>query len=90
MYIDYLWKDILEGNRHKKRIILDHLRNYLPSATPLLFQLLFRYLHLPDKVDENSVDNLVGKLRLMNRKNLLNGMFILKAVLLHLRQEIGS
>lgn len=37
MYLHYLWKDILEANRHKRRVILDHIRNYLPSATPLLF-----------------------------------------------------
>jgi hypothetical protein len=92
MYAAYLWKDILEGNRHKKRIIIDHLRNYLPTATPLLFQILFHHLHLPaeDVFDEETVNRLVGRLRLMNRKSLLNGMFILKALLLHLRQEVGG
>lgn len=92
MYAAYLWKDILEGNRHKKRIIIDHLRNYLPTATPLLFQTLFRHLHLSteEAFDEETVNRVVGRLRLMNRKSLLNGMFILKALLLHLRQEVGG
>ena len=92
LYVNYLWKDILEGNRHKKRIILDHLRNYLPAATPLLFHALQKHLHLDphEQLDEETVNRLVGRLRLMNRKSLLNGMFILKALLIHLRQEVAQ
>jgi hypothetical protein len=94
MYISYLWKDILEANRHKKRIILDHVRNYLPSATALLFELLFQHIHISslsaEKVDEEIVNRIVGRLRMMNRKSLLNGMFILKSMLIHLRQEVNA
>lgn len=91
MYLHYLWKDILEANRHKRRVILDHIRNYLPSATPLLFSLLFQHLHLYSlSLDQHSLDSLAARLKLMNRKSLLNGMFILKSVLLHLKQEVNT
>jgi hypothetical protein len=93
MYVGYLWKDVLESNRHKKRIIIDHLRNYLPTATPLLFSTLFNFLHLSAEehaaVDEETVNRIVGRLRMMNRKSLLNGMFIMKAMLIHLKQEVA-
>jgi hypothetical protein len=93
MYVGYLWKDVLESNRHKKRIIIDHLRNYLPSATPLLFSTLFNFLHLSAEahaaVDAETVNRIVGRLRMMNRKSLLNGMFIMKAMLIHLKQEVA-
>lgn len=90
MYISYLWKDIIESNRHKKRIIIDHIRNYLPSAIPIIFDLLFQELHLHSldytHFNEETVSKCVKRLKLMNRRSLLNGMFILKAILIHLRQ----
>jgi len=32
----------------------------------------------------------VNRLKLLNRKSLLNDMFIMKSILLHLRQEVNN
>ena len=84
VYVHYLWKDIVEGNRHKKRIIMDHLRNYLPSAVQLLIDLLLREVGAEDAEPEE----VLARMQLMNRKVVLNLMFICKAALLHLKQQV--
>jgi hypothetical protein len=72
---------------------MDHLRNYLPSASGLLFTLLFTDLHL-SSLDFNTsntelVNCAVNRLKLINKKVLLNLMFILKAIIIHLKQEVS-
>jgi hypothetical protein len=72
---------------------MDHIRNYLPSASNLLFTLLFADLHLTgfdfSKPSPVIVECVIARLKLMNKKVLLNGMFILKAIILHMKQEVA-
>jgi hypothetical protein len=73
---------------------MDHIRNYLPTAADRLIKMLFENLHLSDldflHSNEQTVSKIVDRLKLLNRKVLLNQMFILKSILLHLRQEVNS
>jgi len=72
---------------------MDHIRNYLPSASGLLFTLLFADLHISNFNFSSSNTELVNcaiiRLKLLNKKVLLNEMFILKAIVLHLKQEVS-
>lgn len=71
---------------------MDHLRNYLPNASGLLFKLLFDDLHLSTLNFSSSSTELVNcavnRLKLINKKAVLNLMFILKAMITHLKQEV--
>ena len=91
IYMHYLWKDILENNRHKKRIIFDHIRTYLPTASQRILSIFFESLFIDDLLSgkEDTMEAMSRRLSLINRKQLLNYMFILKSMLIHMRQEIN-
>lgn len=42
MYLNYLWKELLEGNHHRNRTIYEHVRNSLNNGANELLQLFFR------------------------------------------------
>ena len=79
---------MLEANRNKKRIILDHIRNYLPQAAHKIIEILFEDLFIKDLdlSQPKSVDIAVRRIKLMNKKVVLNYIFILKSMLISLKQ----
>lgn len=96
MYLHYLWKEILEGNHQRVRIILEHLRNELAKegyhACRRLAVIYFTSLGLQDLPEQEQeagdCAQAVRRLRLMNRKVLLSHMFILKGLLAHLKHDL--
>ena len=88
LYLNYLWKEMLECNHNRKRVILEHIRNELPSAADHFFAIFSHCAFLTDlSHSPEAVSLLSHRLSLLNRKVLLNLMFIAKAIIATLKTE---
>lgn len=66
---------------------MEHIRNELQDAAPGVIGLFFESLHLGD-ITALSPPTVTKRLLLLNRKVLLGHMFILKSILVHLRNQL--
>jgi len=91
LYAHFLWKQLLEANQQKRRIIFEHIRDRVADIIPYMFNNIFYkemlFVNEPEQyfksvnIDHRFLTELKQRLSLENKKTLLNMMYLLKAMI---------